>query len=336
MIKTNTFGKLSVTKKNFPGASNIAILGLNNIATKLFNHPEDVIHDGQKIVGFIDIDSVNRNGDLSHLPNVLGGIDNIGNIVNEYKIEKVVLAIDPHDYQKLHEVIEKCKKEKVVYEVLSRSYDIYYEPVADEAVEEEQESLPEPWFQRTLDFIFSLILFLLFLPSWAVVALAIKLESPGGVLYSQERMGKDGRVFKIYKFRSMYIDAEKRSGPQLATRNDPRITKVGNFIRKTRVDELPQLMNVIRGQMSLVGPRPERPYFIEKYRKIIPRYMDRLKVKPGLTGYAQVESGYDESIEDVKKKLQLDLYYIEHHCSFKLYMRILFKTLWVVVSARGQ
>lgn len=336
MLKTNTIGKLTVTKKNMPGASNIAILGLNNIAARLFNNPEHVVYDGQKIVGFIDIDSTGRNNDLSHFPNVLGGIDDIGNIVNEYKIEKVVLAIDPHDYQKLHEVIEKCKKEKIVYDVLSRSYDIYYEPVVDEAIAEEQESLPEPWFQRTLDFILSLILFLLFFPSWIVVALAIKLESPGGVLYSQERVGKGGRVFKIYKFRSMYTDAEKKSGPQLATRNDPRITKVGNFIRKTRVDELPQLVNVIKGEMSLVGPRPERPYFIEKYREIIPRYMNRLKVKPGLTGYAQVESGYDESIEDVKKKLSLDLYYIEHHRSFKLYMGILFKTLWVVLSARGQ
>lgn len=336
MLQTNTYGKLSVTKKNGSGASNIAILGLNNIAARLFNHPEHVIQDGQRIIGFIDIDSASRNGNASHFPNILGEIEDISNIVHQHKIVKVVLAIDPHDYQKLHEVIEKCEKEKIVYEVLSRSYDIYYEPGVEEAVVKEEESLPEPWFQRTLDFIFSLILFFLFLPSWIVVALAIKLESPGGILYSQERMGKDGRVFKIYKFRSMYIDAEKMSGPQLATRNDPRITKIGNFIRKTRVDELPQLMNVIRGQMSLVGPRPERPYFVEKYRKIIPRYMDRLKVKPGLTGYAQVESGYDESIEDVKKKLSLDLYYIEHHKSFKLYIQILFKTLWVVLSARGQ
>jgi len=102
------------------------------------------------------------------------------------------------------------------------------------------------------------------------------------------------------------------------------------------MDELPQLINVIAGQMSLVGPRPERPYFVDKYRKIIPHYMDRLRVKPGLTGHAQVESGYDESIEDVKKKLQYDLYYIKHYNSFKLYLKILFKTLWVVLSARGQ
>jgi lipopolysaccharide/colanic/teichoic acid biosynthesis glycosyltransferase len=190
--------------------------------------------------------------------------------------------------------------------------------------------------QRFLDLLISSMLFLLFLPSWIVVAIAIRLESKGGVLYTQERVGAGGKVFKIYKFRSMYSDAEKRSGPILATHNDPRITRVGRILRRTRIDELPQLVNVLKGDMSLIGPRPERPYFIEKYDQQIPRYLERLKVKPGLTGFAQVETGYDESIEDVKIKLEYDLYYIAHRSSFKLYFKIMLKTVWVVLTAKGQ
>jgi lipopolysaccharide/colanic/teichoic acid biosynthesis glycosyltransferase len=133
----------------------------------------------------------------------------------------------------------------------------------------------------------------------------------------------------------MKVDAEKISGPQLATQNDPRITKVGSFLRKTRLDELPQLINVINGDMSLIGPRPERPYFIEKYKREIPFYVNRLKTKPGLTGLAQVEGGYDATNEDVKNKVKYDLYYIDHKNSLLLNIKILFKTVWVVVTAKG-
>lgn len=336
MLQANIFGKTRVLKQNGTNNSNIAILGLNHIAARLYKNPGNVLQHGQKIVGFIDADPALNHYDVSDFPNILGEIGDIRRIIKQYNIGKVVLAIDPKDFQKLHEIIQKCETEKIDYEILPESYDTFYESAGEELFAGQQASLPEPWFQRTLDFIFGMVLFFLFLPSWVAIALAIKLESKGHVLYSQERMGKDGMVFRIYKFRSMYSDAEKMSGPQLASRNDPRITKVGNILRKTRMDELPQLINVIAGQMSLVGPRPERPYFVDKYRKIIPHYMDRLRVKPGLTGHAQVESGYDESIEDVKKKLQYDLYYIKHYNSFKLYLKILFKTLWVVLSARGQ
>lgn len=343
MFQANTFGKANVIRKGVTNNLNIAILGINHIAAKLYENPGYVVRDGQQIVGFINVEPAVNNHNPSQFPNILGEINDIRQIVSQYRIGKVVLAIDPNDREKLHEVIEKCKRERIVYEVLPEAYDREYEPVyADykpaiiELTETGLESQQEPPIQRILDIIVGSILFLLFLPSWIVVAIAIKLESPGGILYTQERVGEGGNIFKIYKFRSMYVDAEKTSGPRLATPNDPRITKVGNIIRKTRVDELPQLFNVIKGEMSLVGPRPERPYFVEKYRKIIPRYIERLRVKPGLTGYAQVESGYDETIEDVRRKIKYDLYYIEHQHSFNMYVRILLKTLWVVLSARGQ
>jgi exopolysaccharide biosynthesis polyprenyl glycosylphosphotransferase len=335
MFEANTFGKVNVIKRALTPNSNIAILGLNPIAAKLYAGPSYLQQDGQRIVGFIHIDPVQNNSNSSEFPNILGEMSNIKDIIKRYNIGRVVLAIDPTDRQKLHDVIQKCEKEQIAYELIPESYDVDYEPSLSDVITDEY--TPDKFrFQRLFDLLISLVLFILFLPSWIVIAIAIKLESPGNVLYTQERVGKDGKIFRIYKFRSMYADAEKRNGPQLATRNDPRITKVGNIIRKTRVDELPQLVNVIRGDMSLVGPRPERPYFVEKYSLEIPSYLERLKVKPGLTGYAQVEGGYDETLEDVKEKLGYDLYYIEHQNSFLFYWKILFKTLWVVLSARGQ
>jgi lipopolysaccharide/colanic/teichoic acid biosynthesis glycosyltransferase len=160
--------------------------------------------------------------------------------------------------------------------------------------------------------------------------IAIKLESPGPVFYKQERVGLNGKRFEIIKLRSMRTDAEK-NGPQWAAKNDPRVTRVGKFIRKTRIDELPQLINILRGDMSLIGPRPERPVFTEKFDKEIPGFKKRLLVKPGLTGWAQVNGGYEMTPAE---KFELDMFYIQNQ-SFKMDMQILFRTVWVVVSGNG-
>jgi lipopolysaccharide/colanic/teichoic acid biosynthesis glycosyltransferase len=153
------------------------------------------------------------------------------------------------------------------------------------------------------------------------------------VFYSQERVGLYGQRFMVHKFRTMRTDAEK-NGAQWATKNDPRITRVGHFLRKTRIDELPQLLCVLKGDMSMVGPRPERAVFIEQLREEIPFYMSRLKMKPGLTGWAQVRHHYDTSTEDVKIKLQYDLYYYEN-MSLLLDIQILFRTIYVVLTGKG-
>ncbi len=188
--------------------------------------------------------------------------------------------------------------------------------------------------KRLMDIVFSLIILIVTLPITLIVALAIKLDSEGPVFFKQIRVGKDGKEFKIYKFRSMIKDAEKHTGPIWSTKDDPRITRVGKIIRKFRLDEIPQFINVLRGEMSLVGPRPERPYFVEKLSQEIPLYKRRLKVKPGITGWAQVKHKYDESIEDVKKKLQYDLYYIEN-ISLRMDLKILFRTIFVVMFGKG-
>ena len=167
-----------------------------------------------------------------------------------------------------------------------------------------------------------------------MIAAAIKIDTPGPVVYSQERVGKDGKVFKMYKFRSMRADAEKDSGPVWAPQHDSRVTKVGRFLRNTRLDEIPQFINVLDGDMSLVGPRPERPFFVEKLSKEIPLYHRRLKVRPGITGWAQIKQGYDRSIEDVKSKVRYDLFYIEN-MSFRMDLKILLFTFYIMLMGKG-
>ena len=173
-------------------------------------------------------------------------------------------------------------------------------------------------------------------PLIGLVALAVRLSGPGPVLYRQTRVGCDGRNFDLLKFRTMRQDAEAASGPVWASaENDPRITRVGRFLRKTRLDELPQLWNVLKGEMSFVGPRPERPHFVDKLRKVIPYYDERHGVRPGITGWAQVKFPYGSTLEDAEEKLEYDLYYVKH-MSFLLDIAIVLETAKVVVLGRGR
>ena len=209
------------------------------------------------------------------------------------------------------------------------------------------------WADRGVNLALALVLLILTVPLWIVVAVAIKLTSRGPVMYSQVRVGRDernmrlaaatdprrkvdfgGRPFKIYKFRTMVVDAEHTSGPVWATRGDPRITRVGRLLRELRLDELPQLLNVIKGEMNLVGPRPERPTFVVELRRKIPDYPERHKVKPGLTGLAQVNMQYDSCVDTVRAKLEYDLTYIRERSLLKD-AQILLKTIPVVLFRRG-
>lgn len=188
--------------------------------------------------------------------------------------------------------------------------------------------------KRLFDLVVSTIMLLATLPIMALTALLIKLESPGPVLYRQERVGQGGRPFTILKFRSMCVDAEKDGRPRWARQNDSRVTLTGRFIRRTRIDELPQIFNVFFGDMSFVGPRPERPYFVQDLTQKIPYYGVRHTVKPGITGWAQVRYPYGATDEDAMHKLQYDLYYVKNHSLF-LDLMILFQTAQVVVWGKG-
>ncbi|MHB1926796.1 MAG: TIGR03013 family XrtA/PEP-CTERM system glycosyltransferase [Leptospirillum sp.] len=185
-----------------------------------------------------------------------------------------------------------------------------------------------------MDRVLSLMGLLLFLPAGLVIALLIRLESPGPVFYSQERVGLNGRPFNILKFRSMVADAEKGLSPQWASQNDPRITRVGAFLRKTRLDEVPQLMNILKGEMSFVGPRPERPFFVAELEKVIPFYSLRHVTKPGLSGWAQIRYRYGATVEDAARKLEYDLYYIKNLSIF-LDLMIFMETIQVILFGKG-
>lgn len=184
--------------------------------------------------------------------------------------------------------------------------------------------------KRCFDFGAALTGLILTFPLLFVVAILIVIDSPGGFIYRQVRVGRHGRLFVLYKLRSMVIDAE-RNGPQWASRNDPRITRVGRIIRKYRIDEIPQFINVLRGDMSIIGPRPERPEFTMDFNKKIPGFESRLQVKPGITGWAQVNGGYERTPAE---KLSLDLDYIKN-MGLLIDFRILFKTIYIVISGLG-
>jgi len=187
--------------------------------------------------------------------------------------------------------------------------------------------------KRGFDIFFALLGMVLTLPVMLITAIAIRLDSPGPVFYLQHRVGKDGKDFKLIKLRSMRQDAEKK-GPQWASQNDPRVTRVGRVIRKLRVDELPQFINVLKNDMSFVGPRPERRYFVDQLEKVIPYYALRLHAKPGITGWAQINYPYGDTVEDAREKLKYELYYMKHR-SLWLDLVIIFQTIKVALKGRG-
>jgi sugar transferase (PEP-CTERM system associated) len=191
------------------------------------------------------------------------------------------------------------------------------------------------FMKRSFDLVVSLLLLVVSLPVMLLAALAIWLEDRAPVFYSQERVGLDGRLFRVLKLRSMSTDAEQGGHPQWAARNDPRITRVGNILRKLRIDELPQILNVLKGEMSFVGPRPERPYFVGQLNERVPYYNVRHSIKPGITGWAQVRYGYGDSIDDALQKLQYDLYYVKNN-SLLLDVLVLIDTFKVVMFRGGR
>ena len=196
-----------------------------------------------------------------------------------------------------------------------------------------QSSRFEDLIKRMFDLVFALVGLVLTLPIVVLTMLAIRIESPGPIFYLQRRVGRDGRDFKVIKFRSMRQDAEK-DGPRWASENDPRITRVGRIIRKLRIDELPQFINVIKNDMSFVGPRPERRYFVDQLEKAIPFYALRMHAKPGITGWAQINYPYGDTFEDAKEKLKYELYYMKHR-SMWLDLVIIFQTIKVAIKGRG-
>ncbi len=273
---------------------------------------------------------------------VLGSIEDLKQIVIQQEVDDVIVALEQDESRKLIHIVDQLDIPDVAVKILPDFYQmiiglnqtnqIFGMPLID--------VLPDPmpsWekiAKRLIDIVVSLLLLIITLPITLLLFVIIPMSSTGKAIYSQTRVGLFGRNFTIYKFRTMVSNAEA-SGPQLATQNDPRITPLGNFMRKTRLDELPQLWNVLKGDMSLVGPRPERPYFVEQFKKQIPLYSRRLRVRPGITGWAQVKWKYDESFDDVVEKTKYDLFYVEN-MSLRMDLKILINTIATVILGKGQ
>lgn len=322
------------------GQRNTLIIGWNDAARELAEKIKKYPALGYRVIGFVSVDKkdVKQGGDR-----LLGHIKKLRSIVEEHNVEEVILSLGKASTKKVIEVIGQCEElpvrikiEPDLYNIVlgqARTQQIYGFPL----IEIHPQLMP-PWerkVKRLIDICFSLLGLMILSPILILVAILIKIESPGPVFFKQKRVGLGGRIFTVYKFRSMIQDAERYTGPVWADKSDPRITGIGRFIRKVRIDEFPQLINVLNGDMSLVGPRPERPYFVDRLKREYPYYTRRLQVKPGVTGWAQVKGKYDTSIEDVKEKLDYDLYYIDN-ISLRLDFRIMFYTIYVMLRFKGQ
>ncbi len=322
---------------NGVGRKNSLIVGFNSKAKEVLEQIESHRALGFDVSGFVAVEEKNIGKEYKGVK-VIGSTESLIKYIDDYSIEEVIIALNKKNDDILIDLLGKCSSKKVglkivpgLYEILSgqaRTSQLYGIPLIDLM----PEIMPE-WekkVKRLMDIIVSLLTLTVSLPICVIFGIAIKLDSKGPVFFRQTRCGINGKIFKIYKFRSMYNDAEKKSGPVWSQKNDPRITRVGKIIRKLRIDEIPQMINVLKGQMSMVGPRPERPFFVEKLSEDIPYYKRRLKVRPGITGWAQIKHKYDENIEDVKIKLKYDLFYIEN-MSLRMDLKILFRTIFVVL-----
>lgn len=311
------------------------IVGTDRKSQLAFGTKGDGLSRRYQLIGYVTMEPVEVGRALAgHY--VLGTIDDLERLCLERDVKEVVVGPGPAKNPRVLDRVLSCLRLGCRVTNLST----FYEQVLSEIP---VDHLEPHWFlfadlkhyreaqiimKRATDIIGAIMGLIVTLPLWPLIALLIKLESAGPVFYSQERVGLNGRPFRLHKFRTMYIGAEC-NGHQWATQNDPRITRVGWYLRRSRLDELPQFWNILLGQMTVVGPRPERPEFVEELSEIIRYYNERHLVKPGLTGWAQVNYRYGASVEDAKRKLQLDLWYIKH-MSLELDMAIFLRTLGTV------
>jgi sugar transferase (PEP-CTERM system associated) len=310
------------------------------LARELFQRRHEL---GVDIVGFVDPDPA-KVGKAVLNPGVIGTIEDIPSIVRARGVDRVVVSLaDARGQLPMETLLEMKVDRGVVFDHLASVYEEYTGKIAIENLRPSwlifsggfRKTKPFLGLKRVVDLASALIGILLLWPVMLAVAALIKITSPGPVLFHQARVGQYGRVFTVHKFRSMCADAEARTGAVWTRPGDARITPLGRILRRTRLDELPQLWNVFVGDMSLIGPRPERPEFVTKLTEQIPFYSQRHLVRPGLTGWAQVRYTYGASVEDAMEKLQYDLFYIKN-MSIALDMLIIIETIKTVLWQRGQ
>src|SRR5688572_2079785 len=321
---------------------NTLIVGSNMNAREVYLELEkNNRHLGLNILGFVHVFQAIDNFFVNELKN-LGYYYKLPELIKQHKVEEVIIAIEPSEHKKIEEILGLMEGANVRISILPDLYQILLGSVkvnhlfGTPLIEIKQNLMPvwQEVLKRIIDIVASALFLLIFFPVYAMIAVMVKLSSPGPIFYKQERIGKHGKPFYIYKFRSMFIDAEKQ-GPLLSSDFDPRVTSWGRFMRKVRLDELPQFWNVIIGDMSLVGPRPERQFFIDQIVKIAPHYKHLHRVRPGITSLGQVKYGYASSVDEMVRRLKFDILYIEN-MSLAMDFRVMLYTIKIIVEGRGK
>jgi Undecaprenyl-phosphate glucose phosphotransferase len=308
------------------------IAGTGSLGQKVLEKIELYSELGIRVVGFLTQKGEEIGKNIKNIP-IIGGYEDLDKILDEREIDIFFIAISINEYDCFESLIKKVHGHLSEVKVVPGSYEFLslrggMDELGDLPMLSLQSSPLYGWnrfFKRMFDLIFGTFILVMVSPIMLVVSLLIKWTSEGPILYKQERIGMDGHPFQMLKFRTMKADAEKETGPIWAKENDPRRTGIGALLRKTSLDELLQLFNVLKGEMSLVGPRPERPHFVEEFRNRIPSYMLRHKIKAGITGWAQVNGWRGNT--SLEKRIEHDLYYIQNW-SIGFDLRILFITLW--------
>ncbi len=295
---------------------------------------------GSKFVGFVNLNGIDTQ--LEEKLPYFGHVTNVETVIKEQDIEEVIIALDRSEHEKLKGIISRLSGYPVRIKLIPDMYDIISGSVKMNNIfgalllEVNSDFMPfwQQSVKRLIDIVISSIAFLALIPLYLILMVAVKLSSKGPIFFLQERIGKNGVPFKIIKFRTMFVDSEKE-GPQLSSSNDPRITPLGRIMRKLRLDEFPQFVNVIKGDMSLVGPRPERQYYIDLITEREPQFSQLTKVRPGITSWGQVKYGYAENVDQMVQRMKFDLLYLKN-MSLALDFKIMLYTLLIIMKAKGK